>query len=196
MSTASAGSYTGHASVLRPPRRRRSTNEGAVLTPPLQSASGVTRLKHLEMARLIDCSAGAPCLRRASVLILALVLFACGNIAARAQGNDRGLDLASVSGTVLDQSAAPVAGSQVSLTLKDGARVQTLTSGTNGEFTFGQVPPGSYAIVIEAVGFVPFTSGELTITTADAVRLPPITPSIADVTESLVVKPTELIAAK
>lgn len=48
---------------------------------------------------------------------------------------------ASVSGTVLDSRGAVIQGAQVSLTLTDGSRLQTVKSDANGEFTFPRFGP-------------------------------------------------------
>jgi hypothetical protein len=130
------------------------------------------------------------------IVLVAVALLVCGSTPARAQSGQHDAATATVSGAVLDPSGAPVGGAQVTLTLTDGSRLQTLTSDTDGAFTFSGVSRGSYVIVVEAVGFATVTTTEFTIATADGVRLPPIRLSLPAFTASVLVKPTELIAAE
>ena len=67
---------------------------------------------------------------------------------------------ASISGVVLDTSGAAVPEAKISLTSVDGSRRRTLTSGTNGEFTFNKMASGSYLVIVEATGLEAFTSAE------------------------------------
>ncbi len=65
-----------------------------------------------------------------------------------------------ISGTVVDQSGAVVAGAQVKLTNAGDAQSpdrQTVT-GDNGEFSFANVAPGAFQLTITAAGFATQTS--------------------------------------
>jgi hypothetical protein len=103
---------------------------------------------------------------------------------------------ASVSGTVLDASGAAVSGAQVSLTHRDGMQLHTLISGANGEFTFPNLPPGSYLVIVAASGFAPFSSAEFTLAEQQVYEVPNIALTIATATTDVVVRPTEVIAAE
>src|SRR4030088_1535954 len=67
---------------------------------------------------------------------------------AMGEASDSSQETTGVSGIVMDASGAAVAGAQVSLVLSDGRTLQTLTSGTHGEFTFAAVPVGSYRVSV------------------------------------------------
>ncbi|MGA8500794.1 MAG: carboxypeptidase-like regulatory domain-containing protein, partial [Candidatus Sulfotelmatobacter sp.] len=67
--------------------------------------------------------------------------------------------LGNISGTVVDQTGAVVAGAQVVLTITEAQsqNQQTLT-GDNGEFSFARVTPGAFRLTITSAGFSPQTS--------------------------------------
>jgi hypothetical protein len=102
----------------------------------------------------------------------------------------------SVSGTVLDGSGAAIPGAQVSLTRRDGARLQTVVSGASGDFTFTALPPGSYLVIVDASGFGPFTSAEFDLAPAQSYEIPGISLTVASATTEVMVRPTEVIAAE
>jgi Carboxypeptidase regulatory-like domain len=62
-------------------------------------------------------------------------------------------DTGTVSGTVVDTSGEIVPGATVTLTHERTTTARTTTSGTRGEFAFRAVPPGSYTVKIELLGF-------------------------------------------
>ena len=62
---------------------------------------------------------------------------------------------AAVRGTVTDASGASVTGSEVSLSPADGTSPRTTTTGTNGEFSFTKILPGSYLLRVKAENFAP-----------------------------------------
>jgi hypothetical protein len=97
---------------------------------------------------------------------------------------------------VLDSTGATIPNVQVSLALRNGGRVQTVSSDANGQFTFTKVSSGSYLVTAEALGFAPFTTREFTITPQQVYSVPEIALSIASSTTSIVVRPTEEIAAE
>jgi hypothetical protein len=114
---------------------------------------------------------------------------------ASGEASNRSQEIVSVSGIVMDTSGAAVAGAQVSLVLSDGTPLQTLTSGTRGEFTFTAVPVGSYAVKVDAAGFNPFITETFAITARQVYVVPAISLSIAAVTADVTVRPTDVIAA-
>jgi hypothetical protein len=59
----------------------------------------------------------------------------------------------SIVGTVLDQDGAVAVGAQVRLTRPDEPHAQQVSSGENGQFSFGNLAPGSFQLTITAPGF-------------------------------------------
>jgi len=113
-----------------------------------------------------------------------------GNVTGDAQGT------ASISGRLLDSTGGAIPGAQVNLTLSDGSGSQTVKSDANGEFAFTGVPAGSYRVTVEAIGFAPFETEEFTLVAQQVYSLPSISLSVAGQTSSIVVRPTEVIAAE
>jgi hypothetical protein len=68
----------------------------------------------------------------------------------------------SISGTVVDQSGAVVAGARVKLTGGDASAGQQAVTGADGSFWFAKVAPGAFQLTITAAGFATqITSGTL-----------------------------------
>jgi hypothetical protein len=65
---------------------------------------------------------------------------------------------ASISGTIVDQSGAVVAGAQVNLSGKDHVVIERALSGTDGQFFFPNVAPGPFHLTITSTGFATQTS--------------------------------------
>ncbi len=80
-------------------------------------------------------------------LFLTAVTLAMGVPAARAQYN------ASIQGTVTDPQGAVVPNAAVTLTNTETNQVVTHTSSSAGVFTFNQLPPSQYTLVVVAKGF-------------------------------------------
>jgi hypothetical protein len=59
----------------------------------------------------------------------------------------------SISGTVVDQSGAVVAGARVKLTDEDQSLNQEVLSGKDGQFSFANIAPGSFQLTITSAGF-------------------------------------------
>lgn len=84
-----------------------------------------------------------------SHLTLAIVCMLVANAAVFAQGV-RG----TISGTVTDPSGAVIAGASVQIeNVATGKILQTLQTGDTGSYTFLEIEPGTYNIVITAIGF-------------------------------------------
>jgi hypothetical protein len=104
-----------------------------------------------------------------------------------------------IKGTVVDQSAAVVAGARVKLTgtSADLSQSQEVLSGDDGQFSFANVTPGPFQLTVTAAGFATQTSsgtllpGE--IHTVPQIALP-VAPDITDVQVSL--SPVEVAEAQ
>jgi hypothetical protein len=105
-------------------------------------------------------------------------------------------ELARVSGTVLDVSGGAVAGAEVMLTEIDGSRVRAVVTGPDGTFAFAALPAGSYVLTVTAMGFQEYRSATFTLTEHQAFQIPTMVLSIASVTTSVDVQPTDVIAAQ
>jgi Carboxypeptidase regulatory-like domain len=97
---------------------------------------------------------------------------------------------------VLDVSGASVAGAEVSLTHEDGTQSHTMVSDANGEFSFTEIVPGSYLVVVNAKGFAPFASAEFVVAGQQAYEVADISLSVATASMEVMVRPTDLIAAE
>ena len=79
------------------------------------------------------------------ILVFALLLFACGRLLAGVT--------ASISGTVTDPSGAVVAGATVTATNVETGVVTTLTTNSQGFYSFQSLPLGTYTINVQQNGF-------------------------------------------
>lgn len=104
--------------------------------------------------------------------------------------------LASVAGTVLDQSGATVPGADVSLVHRDGTQLRAMVSDADGEFNFIRILPGSYLVTVSAKGFALFTSAEFVVAAQGAYEVPDISLGVATASIEVNVRPTDLIAAE
>jgi hypothetical protein len=99
-----------------------------------------------------------------------------------------------ITGTVVDQSAAVVAGAQVKLAVTGGDQSQDqsknreVVSGDDGRFSFANVAPGAFQLTITATGFAPQTSSG-TLLPGEILNIPQIAlivaANITDVSVSL-----------
>ena len=103
---------------------------------------------------------------------------------------------AGISGTVLDSSGAVISAAQASLLLPDGRTQQTVKTAADGQFSFTKIPAGSYLVVVNAVGFAPFQSNEFTLSEQEAYVIPEIKLAVGSSTTTVLVRPTEVIAAE
>ena len=99
----------------------------------------------------------------------------------------------SISGTVIDQSGAVIAGARVKLTGEGRSPNQELLTGVDGQFSFANIPPGPFQVAITAAGFASqIFSG--TLHSGETFIVPPNPLTVAtDITEVQVgVSPTEV----
>lgn len=104
--------------------------------------------------------------KRASV-ILALALIALWPAALRAQNAN-----ATITGVVTDQSGALVPGAQVTLTYVVARTVTKVTTGSDGFYSFPNVPAGDYELQCSAKGFETFVQRGITLHLNQTVRIP------------------------
>src|ERR1051325_11490716 len=100
------------------------------------------------------------------VVASTLALFA---ISAMAQSTTTG----SIEGLVTDPNGAAVKGATVTATSPNLIKSQTATTGDDGRYQIGNLPPGKYKVSVDAGGFAKYSSGEFEVnlgitSTADA----------------------------
>ncbi|HEY6904731.1 MAG TPA: carboxypeptidase-like regulatory domain-containing protein [Candidatus Acidoferrales bacterium] len=88
---------------------------------------------------------------------------------------------ATLSGTVVDQTGAAVAGAQVTLTREDQSPKQEVTSGDDGQFSFDNLVSGPFHLTISAPGFATQTSSGV-LQPGEASIVPPISLILAAAT--------------
>ncbi|ADV83462.1 carboxypeptidase-like regulatory domain-containing protein [Terriglobus saanensis] len=102
-----------------------------------------------------------------------------------------------LSGGVLDQTGAAVAGIDIHLEDATGEELRRSSTGTNGEFTFSNLPPGRYRVtVLPQKGFQGYASDALELSGQQAAAIPTIVLSVASAITEVTVRPTEEIAAE
>lgn len=69
-------------------------------------------------------------------------------------------------------------------------------SGENSEFTFSQIPPGSYRVIVNAKDLEPMQSGEIVVTAQEAYEMPAILLRVATANTQVTVRPMEVVAAE
>lgn len=74
---------------------------------------------------------------------------------------------ATISGTVLDANQAEIQGAQVVLTDRTGAKLRNLETGSNGEFTFAGLPPGTFRLTVTGQGMGTYLSPEIKLHAGD-----------------------------
>lgn len=100
---------------------------------------------------------------------------------------------ATLSGTVVDQTGAAVAGAQVTLTREDQSPKREVTSGDDGQFSFDNLASGPFHLTIAAPGFAAQTSSGV-LQPGEASIVPTITLILAATTTQVRVglTPTEI----
>jgi hypothetical protein len=102
----------------------------------------------------------------------------------------------SISGTILDQSGAVVAGARVSLTHEGQSQSTEVLSGENGQFSFSGVAPGPFHLTFTAVGFATQTASGV-LQPGENYLAPVVSLSVAmNVTDVEVGVPTVEVAAE
>lgn len=114
------------------------------------------------------------------VRFIAVWLF-CSVVAASAAS------AATISGRVLDQSGAVVAGAQVTITSATLTR-DTTTNG-DGTFRLGDLPAGTYAVTVVKFGFAPYVEQTVSVRSGQTVSIRP-TMTVSSVEQSVEVHGT------
>jgi len=96
-------------------------------------------------------------------------------------------DTGSLSGTVLDTNRDVLQGARVTLVDRVGAAIQTVESGSNGQFAFTGLPPDVYKLTVTAAGMNTFTSTQIPLHAGEAHIVPAVTLSVAGGTTSVTV---------
>lgn len=104
--------------------------------------------------------------------------------------------LASVSGAVLDAAGGTIAGAEVALKEIDGPESRCTVTGADGKFTFQQLPAESYVVSAKAESFQEYTSGIFILAAHQDLQIPSIILAVAASTATMVVRPTEIVAAE
>jgi hypothetical protein len=95
---------------------------------------------------------------------------------------------AEVSGTVVDQSGASVAGATITLHQVSTANTRTTHAAADGHFALAALPPGSYRVEISSPGFLNLSS-EITLQERDRALLR-ATLAVGSVTQTVMVEPS------
>ncbi len=98
-----------------------------------------------------------------SVLVFALALLTCGRLLAGVT--------ASISGTVTDPSGAVVAGASVTATNVETGVATTLTTNTQGFYSFQSLPLGNYTISVQQSGFKGYSQTGLVLDVNSALTI-------------------------
>jgi hypothetical protein len=75
-----------------------------------------------------------------------------------------------MTGVIKDPSNQPIAGATVTATQQDGGTVRGAISNSEGVYSFADLPPGTYSVVIEATGRPEVTVGSLLVAVGRAAR--------------------------
>jgi Carboxypeptidase regulatory-like domain len=114
----------------------------------------------------------------AVIVVLGWGSFACGQTARSETAPDSRAP-GSVSGTIVDESGAVVAGARVTLSVEGQAQTLETRSGIDGQFFFPRVAPGPFQLAISVTGFGSKTYAG-TVKTAEVETVPQIVLNIAD----------------
>lgn len=96
----------------------------------------------------------------------------------------------SITGTVLDQTGVPVAGAHVRLTRNDQTPPQAVLSDDNGQFSFTNVAPGAFQLLIMSQGLAAQSSSG-TLHPGEKLAVPQISLAVASASIEVRVSPEE-----
>jgi hypothetical protein len=102
-----------------------------------------------------------------------------------------------VAGTVTDSDGALIPGATVTLAGPPAQDARTVTAGSDGHFSFNNVPAGiTFHVIVKAEGFGNWNSQELVPNPGQTLDLPPIQLSVAAVATSVAAETIEQIATE
>lgn len=81
---------------------------------------------------------------------------------------------ATLSGTVVDKQGAVLQGAEVRLSGPACSPVQTVRSGSDGQFEFKNLQPDVYKLTVSAPGMIPFTSSQIPLSAGEFHILPSV----------------------
>ncbi|MBI1791420.1 MAG: carboxypeptidase regulatory-like domain-containing protein [Acidobacteria bacterium] len=105
-----------------------------------------------------------------SRVVVAAFLFALASSPLWAQGETVN---ARLTGVVLDPDNAPVPDAKVTLASPATGFERQFATGTDGRYTFSQVPPGRYGLKVEKEGFRAYVQSNIVLTVGQASTLNP-----------------------
>lgn len=94
---------------------------------------------------------------------------------------------ATLSGTVVDKQGAVLQGAEVTLSGPASSPVQTVRSGSDGQFEFKNLQPDVYKLTVSAPGMTVFRSAQIPLRAGEFHILPSVALSISPVTTSVTV---------
>jgi hypothetical protein len=120
--------------------------------------------------------------------LIAVLLLCCPSRAQAQQADPQ--SSGSISGTIVDQTGAAIAGAKIMLTREGQTSRQELQSGDDGQFSFSGIAPGPFELTITSAAFATHSYagvlhlGEISV-------IPPITLAIASAVTSVTVTPSQ-----
>lgn len=84
-----------------------------------------------------------------------------------ADGDAKNKATAAIAGTVLDPNGSEVEGAHVELATQSGTELRETETGSNGEFTFAGLAPGTFRVTVTGPGMGKYVSPEITLHAED-----------------------------
>ena len=125
------------------------------------------------------------------LVLLALVIAGSGDAFATTAFVSAPRGAASITGTVLDANGGALSGAQVTLTSVAGSGERVMLADRNGNFTFDELPAGTFKITIAFVAMETFVHPDIVLGADQKLTLPPVLLAIADVTTVVQVNVTQ-----
>jgi hypothetical protein len=113
--------------------------------------------KHSEMTRCVILSGNL------SMLLATALTFLTAAVLLQQQARAQGITTGSISGTVADATGAVIPGATVTTTAKATNIALKTASGSDGSFSFKDVPIGTYTLVITESGFAGLTVNNIEV---------------------------------
>ncbi len=94
---------------------------------------------------------------------------------------------ATISGTVFDGANNVLPDAQLTLVSSSNSYTRTLQSGSDGQFVFADLPPGTYKIRVSAPGMIDYSSADIPLQSGETRILPEVTLAVSGGTTSVTV---------